>query len=80
MFCCNYVRTNTLYRLNGHLQEDPCPSELRYAIGTRHSMRRTVPVHTRALEEFHFGAAPLDSGCSVVHLVMENRGRVESQW
>ena len=69
-----------VYSLNGHLKEEPHPSELRYAIATRHSMRRRVSVHTHAIEEFNFGAAPLDSGCSVVHLVLENRGRVESQW
>lgn len=69
-----------VYSLNGHLKEEPHPSELRYAIATRHSMRRRVSIHTRAIEEFNFGAAPLDSGCSVVHLVLENRGRVESQW
>ena len=69
-----------IHRLNSHLQEEPCSSELRYAIGTRHSMRRRVSVHTHSIEDFQFGAAPLDSGCSVVHLVLENRGKVDSQW
>ena len=67
-------------RVNGHLKEDPSSSELRYAIATRHSMRRRVSVHTHAVEDFHFGAAALGSGHSVVHLVLENRGRVEARW
>ena len=67
-------------RVNAHLREDPHPSELRYAIATRHSMRRKVSVHTHAVEDFNFGAGPLDCGRSVVHLVLKNSGRVEARW
>ncbi len=66
--------------LNSYLREEPSVSELRYAIATRHSMRRRVPVHTRAVADFNFGAAPVGSESSVVHLMLENTGAVTTQW
>ena len=69
-----------LIRLNRHLHEEPSGSELRYAIATRHSMRRRVPVHTRAIVDFNFGAAPVHSGSSVVHFMLENVGDVPAEW
>ena len=68
------------HRLNKHLREEPLGPELRYAIATRHSMRRRVPVHTRAFVDFNFGAAPVHSGSSVVHLMLENTGDVPAEW
>lgn len=68
------------HRLNKHLQEEPLGPELRYAIATRHSMRRRVPVHTRAFVDFDFGASPVHSGSSVVHLMLENTGDVPAEW
>ena len=67
-------------RLNGYLGEEPSSSELRYAIATRHSMRHRVPVHTRAIVDFDFGAAPLDSDSSTVHLTLKNQGDVPTDW
>lgn len=55
-------------------------SELRYAIATRHSMRRRVPVHTRSVADFNFGAAPVGSESSTVHLMVENTGDVTTEW
>ena len=69
-----------LFRINLNLRDQPSIAELRYAIATRHSMRRRVPVRTRAVVDFDFGAAPLNAGSSVVHIMMENKGQVPAEW
>ena len=67
-------------RINTHLCEEPSGAELRYAIATRHSMRRRIPVHTRAIVDFDFGAAPMNSESSTIHLMLENKGDVPTEW
>jgi len=45
-----------------------------------HSTRRRVPVYTRAIMDFNFGAAPLGSDSCVVHLNLQNTGSVPAEW
>ena len=71
-FCC--------HRINQYLCKEPSSAELRYAIATRHSMRRRVPVHTRAIVNFDFGAATVGSESSIIHLMLENKGDVPTEW
>ncbi|CAH3197012.1 unnamed protein product, partial [Porites evermanni] len=70
----------SLESLNECLESDPSPSELLYAAVTRHSTRRRVPVNTRAIMDFNFGAAPLGVDPCVVHLNLKNTGSVPSEW
>ncbi|KAL5489479.1 hypothetical protein EMCRGX_G018573 [Ephydatia muelleri] len=67
-------------QLNTFLHDDPSSSELRYAIGTRHSMTRRVSVGTTAMVDFDFGAAPLEMGTSGFDLVLKNHGDVPTEW
>ncbi|KAJ7389222.1 hypothetical protein OS493_032690 [Desmophyllum pertusum] len=70
----------SLDSLNECLESDPSPSELLYAAVTRHSTRRRVPVNTRAIMDFNFGAAPLGGDPCVVHLNLQNTGSVPAEW
>ncbi|PFX25001.1 Coiled-coil domain-containing protein 108 [Stylophora pistillata] len=70
----------SLDSLNECLEADPSPSELLYAAVTRHSTRRRVPVNTRAIMDFNFGAAPLYGDPCVVHLNIQNTGTVPAEW
>ena len=45
-----------------------------------HSTRRRVPVNTRAIMDFNFGAAPLGDDSCVVHLNLQNTGSVPAEW
>ena len=45
-----------------------------------HSTRRRVPVNTRAIMDFNFGAAPLGGDSCVVHLNLQNTGSVPAEW
>ena len=67
-------------RINRYLCEEPSSAELRYAIATRHSTRRRVPVHTRAIVDFDFGTATVNSESSTIHLMLENKGEVPTEW
>lgn len=70
----------SLDSLNECLESDPSPSELLYAAVTRHSTRRRVPVNTRAIMDFNFGAAPLGGEPCMVHLNLQNTGTVPAEW
>jgi hypothetical protein len=68
-------------RMNYCLQQDPSPDELRYAVLTRHSITRQVPVLTRAILNFNFGAAPI--GCdkkSIFYMLISNPSPIPAQW
>ncbi len=69
-----------LCSVNESLCDEPSDAELRYAIATRHNMQRRVSVRTRAIMDFDLGAAPLNAGASVVHIMMENKGQVQTEW
>lgn len=70
----------SLDSLNECLESDPSPSELLYAAVTRHSTTRRVPVNTRAIIDFNFGAAPLGGEPCEVHLNLKNAGSVPAEW
>ncbi|KAK3742184.1 hypothetical protein QZH41_012071, partial [Actinostola sp. cb2023] len=67
-------------RLNECLDSDPSPPELMYAAATRHSTKRRVPVYTRAVMDFNFGAAPTGSDPSIIHFNLHNTGSVPAEW
>ncbi len=62
------------------LDSDPAAAELMYSTSARRSHKRRPPVYTRAILDFNFGAAPLNSEACVVQLVFENTGAVTSDW
>ncbi|XP_077997157.1 cilia- and flagella-associated protein 65-like [Glandiceps talaboti] len=70
----------SLDNLNVCLDADPSSEELMYSVITRHSTRRRPPVYTRAILDFNFGAAPVNSEECVVHLMIENTGAVSTEW
>ncbi len=67
-------------RVNSSLCDEPSVAELRYTIATRHSVRRRVAVRTRAIMDFDLGSAPLNADSSVVHIMLENKGEVSTEW
>ncbi|XP_065886516.1 cilia- and flagella-associated protein 65-like [Dysidea avara] len=67
-------------KFNKLLQQDPSPSELRYALKTRYSTRRKAAVHTTAIVEVTFGASPVDHPASSIQLQVENMGNTPTQW
>ena len=75
-----HIVLSTYFRVNHYLCEEPSSAELRYAIATRHSMRRRVPVRTRAVVDFDFGAATVGSASSAIYLMLENKGDVPTEW
>ncbi|XP_071101269.1 cilia- and flagella-associated protein 65-like isoform X1 [Haliotis cracherodii] len=70
----------SLDNMNVCLDSDPSAEELMYNVSTRHSHRRRPPVYTRAILDFNFSAAPLDSEPCVVNLMFENTGTVPTDW
>lgn len=70
----------SLDSLNECLESDPSPSELFYAAVTRHSTTHRVPVNTRAIIDFNFGAAPLGGEPCELHLNLKNTGSVPAEW
>ena len=44
------------------------------------STRRRVPVNTRAIMDFNFGAAPVGGDSCEVHLNLQNTGSVPAEW
>ncbi|OWF45565.1 hypothetical protein KP79_PYT24425 [Mizuhopecten yessoensis] len=70
----------SLDNLNVSLDSDPSTEELRYSVATRHSHSRRPPVYTRAILDFNFSSAPLDSDPCIVNLMFENSGTVATEW
>eukprot|EP00794_Sanderia_malayensis_P017503 gene17503-19253_t len=67
-------------RLNMYLDADPAAEELKYAAVTRHSTRRRMPVHTRAIIDFNFGSAPYLSEPCQVSIYLQNTGSAPAEW
>lgn len=65
---------------NMYLNSDPSGRELRYSVQTRNSTRRRPPTLTRAVLDFNFGAAPVDTEPCYVTLHVENSGTVDCEW
>ncbi|XP_069108657.1 cilia- and flagella-associated protein 65-like isoform X1 [Argopecten irradians] len=70
----------SLDNLNVSLDSDPSTEELRYSVATRHSHSRRPPVYTRAILDFNFSSAPLNSDPCIVNLMFENSGTVATEW
>ncbi|XP_033103427.1 cilia- and flagella-associated protein 65-like [Anneissia japonica] len=70
----------SLDNLNVCLDSDPSAEELMYSRITRHSTRRKIPVQTRSILDFNFGAAPLGAEPCLIHLMIENTGTVPTDW
>eukprot|EP00795_Rhopilema_esculentum_P013350 gene13350-4200_t len=67
-------------RFNSCLDADPGSQELLYKVPTRHSTRRRMPVHTRAVLDFNFGSAPhLSESCQVL-INLQNTGSAIVEW
>jgi len=54
--------------------------ELRYAINTRHSLRRKMPVLTETVMECNFGVAPVDSENTCTSFKLRNDGLIATKW
>ncbi|RUS91152.1 hypothetical protein EGW08_001065, partial [Elysia chlorotica] len=66
--------------LNAYLDSDPSSEELKYNIATRHSTKRELSIHTQAILEFNFSAAPVGSEPCTIHIMFENQGTVATDW
>lgn len=66
--------------LNMFFASDPSEKELMYSVATRQSTQRRPPVHTRAVLDFNFAAAPVGSAPFNATLQVENVGAVPSEW
>jgi hypothetical protein len=65
---------------NMFLDGDPLCPELTYKAPTKHSHQRRPPIYTRAIVDFNFSAAPVNSEPCVVQLQLENTGLVPCEW
>ncbi|XP_013412505.1 cilia- and flagella-associated protein 65-like [Lingula anatina] len=70
----------SLDNLNMCVDSDPSAAELMYSVATRHSHRRRPPVYTRAILDFNFSAAPVNSEPCTISLMVENTGAVPTEW
>ncbi|PIK59519.1 putative coiled-coil domain-containing protein [Apostichopus japonicus] len=55
-------------------------SELNYVTPTRHSTTRKVATNTRAVMDYNFSSAPVGSEPCMIHLMLENKGTVATDW
>ena len=69
-----------LDKLNELLKEEPSYDEMRYDIATRHSLKRKIPVLTRAIVDFNMGSAPINSPDSEIMLLLENPSHVDVEY
>lgn len=76
---CNWA-VCARHRINSGLHDIPSDMELRYAISTRHSLRRKMPVVTKTIMDCNFGAAPVGSQSAIVSVKLKNDGSVPTMW
>ena len=69
-----------LDKLNELLKEEPSYDEMRYDIATRHSMKRKIPVLTRAIVDFNMGSGPINSPDSEILLLLQNPSHVDVEY
>jgi len=72
--------TFSISRFNSCLDSDPASEELIYKVPTRHSTRRRMPVHTRAVLDFNFSSAPHLSEPCYVLINLQNIGSAPAEW
>ncbi|EDV21132.1 uncharacterized protein TRIADDRAFT_60400 [Trichoplax adhaerens] len=65
---------------NMTMSSDPSPAETMYSVVTRHSTRRRPPINTKAVLDFNFGSAPVDSPPGTAYLMLKNTGPVPTDW
>ncbi|XP_047455942.1 cilia- and flagella-associated protein 65 isoform X2 [Mugil cephalus] len=70
----------SLHRLNEFLLSSPSPAELTFRTPTRHSLRSCPSVFTKAVLDFNFSLAPLNSDPSNIVLMFHNPGSVPVDW
>ncbi|XP_070771214.1 cilia- and flagella-associated protein 65 [Enoplosus armatus] len=70
----------SLDSLNEHLLSNPSPAELTYRTPTRHSLHSCPSIFTKAMLDFNFSAAPLNSDPSTFVLMFHNPGSIPVDW
>ncbi|XP_070832675.1 LOW QUALITY PROTEIN: cilia- and flagella-associated protein 65 [Chaetodon trifascialis] len=70
----------SLDSLNEHLLSSPSPAELIYRTPTRHSLHSCPSIFTKAVLDFNFSAAPLNSDPSTFVLMFHNPGSIPVDW
>ncbi|XP_044073745.1 cilia- and flagella-associated protein 65 isoform X2 [Siniperca chuatsi] len=70
----------SLDNLNEHLLSNPSPAELTYRTPTRHSLHSCPSIFTKAMLDFNFSAAPLNSDPSTFVLMFHNPGSMPVDW
>ncbi|KAK2839571.1 hypothetical protein Q5P01_013311 [Channa striata] len=70
----------SLDSLNAHLLSSPSSFEFTYRICTRHSFHSDSSVFTKAILDFNFSAAPVNSDPSVFMLMFYNPGSIAVDW
>ncbi|XP_051260176.1 cilia- and flagella-associated protein 65 isoform X3 [Dicentrarchus labrax] len=70
----------SLGSLNEHLLSNPTSAELTYRTPTRHSLRSCPSIFTKAMLDFNFSAAPLNSDPSTFALMFHNPCSIPVDW
>ncbi|GAA6231328.1 coiled-coil domain-containing protein 108 [Lates japonicus] len=70
----------SLDSLNMHLLSSPSSAELTYGTPTRHSLRSCPSIFTKAVLDFNFSAAPVNSDPSAFVLMFHNPGSIPVDW
>ncbi|XP_033474057.2 cilia- and flagella-associated protein 65 [Epinephelus lanceolatus] len=70
----------SLDSLNEHMLSSPSPVELTYRTPTRHSVSSCPSVFTKAMLDFNFSAAPLNSEPSTFVFMFHNPGSIPVDW
>ncbi|KAK2906267.1 cilia- and flagella-associated protein 65 [Channa argus] len=66
--------------LNEHLLSNPSSSEFTYKNCTRHRLHSDPSIFTKAILDFNFSAAPVNSDPSVFVLMFHNPGSIPVDW
>ncbi|XP_042350684.1 cilia- and flagella-associated protein 65 isoform X3 [Plectropomus leopardus] len=70
----------SLESLNEHMLSNPSPAELTYRTPSSHSLSSSPSIFSKAMLDFNFSAAPLNSEPSTVMLMFHNPGSLPVDW
>ncbi|XP_008291748.1 coiled-coil domain-containing protein 108, partial [Stegastes partitus] len=70
----------SLDSLNEHLLSSPSPAELMFRTPTRHSFRSSPSIFTKAMLDFNFSSATMNSNPSRFVLMFYNPGSIPVNW
>ncbi|XP_023144688.2 cilia- and flagella-associated protein 65 [Amphiprion ocellaris] len=70
----------SLDSLNEHLLSNPSPAELTFRTPTRHSFHSSPSIFTKAVLDFNFSSAPVNSDSSNFVLMFYNPGSIPVDW